>query len=255
MKVSLKNQVAVVTGSAHRVGKSIALELASKGAHILVHYHSTADTTLEQTLSEIRAYGVKAHAVQADLSQPDFADSFLAALDQHFDSLCHILVNSASAFPPKGELPEVTLKSWDLMMSVNLRAPFLLTQALAPRMLKNDPAYGSIINICDRGVDGPWIDRPHHGISKAGLWALTQVTALTYTPHIRCNAIVPGPVMKTDDGMTDERWQEIGDSLPLKRPGTPEDVARAVAYLAEEDFINGALLHVNAGEHLSYLKA
>jgi pteridine reductase len=99
-------------------------------------------------------------------------------------------------------------------------------------------------------VDRAWASRPHHGVSKAALWALTQVSAVSLAPDIRVNAIIPGPVMKTNDGMSDDQWDAIGQMLPLKRTGSGDDVGRAVVYLAQEDFLTGTLIHVNGGEHL-----
>jgi NAD(P)-dependent dehydrogenase (short-subunit alcohol dehydrogenase family) len=148
-------------------------------------------------------------------------------------------------------LLEVTLESWNLAMDVNLRAPFLFTQQAARLMMDNEPPGGVIINICDQGADAPWPVRPHHGISKYALWMLTQVSAVSLGPHIRVNAIVPGPVMKTA-GMSDEDWARVGEPLPLKMTGSGNDIGRAVVYLAQERFITGAKLHVNGGEHLHY---
>ena len=110
---------------------------------------------------------------------------------------------------------------------------------------------GVIINITDAGTDRPWPEYAHHGISKSALWTLTQVSALALGPAIRVNAIVPGPVMKSAGSeISDDDWARVGERSALRRTGTPEDVARTVAFLCREDYITGALLHVNAGEHL-----
>lgn len=248
MQYDLTDQVALVTGAAHRVGRAIALALAQQGAHVLVHYNRASDDQLRETLHDIKSFGVDAFTMQADLSQPAGCAALMAAVEENFGRL-NILVNSASVFPG-GPLLDVTLEDWDQTFAINLRAPFLLTQQAARLMRQNTPSGGVIINICDRGVDGPWPTRPHHGVSKAALWALTQVSAVSLAPDIRVNAIIPGPVMKTNDGMSDETWQQIGQALPLQRTGSGEDVGRAVVYLAQEGFLTGALIHVNGGEHL-----
>lgn len=248
MRLELTDQVALVTGSAHRVGRAIALELARAGVHIMVHYNRADADTLRDTVHDLKATGVRVHTVQSDLSQPDGIEQTLAALDEAYGQL-HILVNSASVFP-QGALMEVTLESWDTTMNVNLRAPFLLTQGCARRMLQQEPKGGSIINILDIGIQKPWPKRPHHGISKAALWSLTQVSALALAPHIRVNGIVPGPVLKTNDGMNDDTWVQMGRSLPLQTTGDAADVGRAVVYLASESFITGTMIQVNGGEHL-----
>jgi pteridine reductase len=248
MRIELNDHVALVTGAAHRVGKSIALALAQCGVHLLIHYNRAAPDQLRDTLHEIKSFGVDAFAIQADLSQPNGIESIMAAAQENFGRL-NILVNSASVFPT-AHLLDITLDSWDETFNVNLRAPFLLTQKAARMMRQNEPSGGVIINICDRGVDRAWASRPHHGVSKAALWALTQVSAVSLAPDIRVNAVIPGPVMKTNDGMSDEQWESIGQMLPLKRTGDGDDVGRAVVYLAQEDFLTGALIHVNGGEHL-----
>lgn len=248
MQIDLSDQVALVTGSAHRVGKAIALELARRGVHLLVHYNSAGDQHVRDTVHEIKSHGVDAFAVQADVSKPDGVDALFGAVREHFGRL-HILVNSASIFN-KGRLMEVTLEDWQRSLDINLTGPFLCTQAAVPLMRENDPAGGVIVNICDYGSIRPWPDRVDHNISKAGLWMLTEVSAASLgTENIRVNAVLPGPVMKPPD-MPEEQWQKTGDRSPLKRPGTAEDVARAVAYLASEDYITGAMIHVNGAEHL-----
>jgi len=249
MPIELAEQVALVSGAAHRVGKAIALSLAQVGVHILVHYNQADDDTVRDTLRDIKSLGVDAFAVQADISEPEGVTQVIAALQEHFGRI-NILVNSASVFPA-GNLLDVTLDSWNLVMNVNLRAPFLFTQQAARLMQENIPAGGVIINICDQGADAPWPTRPHHGISKAALWMLTQVSAVALGPDIRVNAIVPGPVLKPP-GKSDEDWARIGEPLPLKTTGSGEDVGRAVIYLAQEPFITGAKLQVNGGEHLHY---
>jgi len=249
MRVDLTDQVALITGSAHRVGREIALELARAGVHIMVHYRSASEEQVRDTLHEIKSFGVDAFAAQADISTPEGVTLVMDALRSNFGKL-HILVNSASVFP-QANLMDVTLESWDLTMNVNLRAPFLFTQQAAHLMRENIPSGGVIINILDRGVDGPWVARPHHGISKAALGALTQVAAASLAPDIRVNGIIPGPVVKTNDGMSDELWQQIGEKLLLQRTGEGGDVARAALYLASEDFLTGTVIHVNGGEHLS----
>ena len=249
MQVELRDRVALITGSAQRVGRVIALELAKQGVNILAHFNSAAPSRVRETMREIKSLGVDAHAVQADLSGAEGVDFVIAAAEELFDRL-DIIVNNASVFQMR-DLQEVSLEDWDLTMAVNLRAPFLITQRAARVMAGNPIPGGVIVNICDAGVDGPWQKYPHHGISKSALWMLTQVSALSLGPEIRVNAIAPGPVMKSAGrGTTDEEWTKIGERSVLQKTGEPEDVARAVVYLCQEDHITGALLHVNAGEHL-----
>lgn len=249
MRIDLRGKVAMVTGSAQRVGRVIALELAKAGVHVLVHYHSAGPAQARAALDEIKSLGVDAHSARADLSQAEGVDELMAVAQDRFGRL-DIVVNSASVFQMRDFL-EVSLDDWDLTMAVNLRAPFLITQRAARLMAANPIPGGAIVNICDAGVDGPWQKYPHHGVSKSALWMLTQVSALSLGPAIRVNAIAPGPIMKSAGrDITDEEWAQVGERSVLRKTGEPEDVARAVVYLCQEDHITGAILHVNAGEHL-----
>ncbi len=249
MQIDLKDKVALVTGSAQRVGRAIALELARRGVNIMVHYNSASNDELRGTIQDIKSMGVDGFSVQADLSTPEGVAQMFSAVREQFGRL-DILVNSASNFQ-KRQLLDVTLEEWNQTMAINLTAPFLCTQAAAAMMQGNSPSGGAIINICDKGADKPWPDYAHHGVSKAGLLALSQVSAVSLGPHIRVNAIIPGPVMKpAGRGMSDDDWATVGEKLPLKKVGEAEDVARAVVYLASESFLTGTVIHVNGGEHL-----
>jgi len=247
MQIDLTGKVAVVTGAAHRVGKAIALELARHQMDILVHYNKTPP---EAALSEIRALGVRAEAQQADISTQAGVDLLFEAVMRHFGRV-DVLINSASVFPA-GTLDETSLETWQNTLDVNLTAPFLCIQTAARLMRQNSPSGGCIVNICDVGVSRPWAARAAHGISKSALGMLTQTAAVNYAPQIRVNAVIPGPVL-APTGMSEARWQKIGDDLTLVgRVGAAEDVARAVAFLVAEDFITGAILPVNGGEHLKW---
>lgn len=249
MRIDLTNQVALVTGAAHRVGKAIALELARQGVNILVHYGGTAENVVRETVHDIKSLGVDAFAVQADLSNPDSVNTLFSELREHFGRL-HILVNSASNFQ-KRDLLDVTLDDWQTTLNTNVTAPFLCIQAAVPLMRENNPPGGVIINILDKGALQPWPQYPHHGVSKAALMALGQVSAVNLAPDIRVNGIIPGAVMKpAGSNMSDAEWEAIGKKTPLQRTGSPDDVGRAVVYLAAESFVTGAIIHVNGGEHL-----
>ena len=247
MHVDIRGQVALVTGSAHRVGKAIALELARRGVHILVHYNSASDEKLKETLREIRSHGVDAFSVQADISRPEGVDATFAALREHFNRL-NILVNSAANFQ-KRDLTTLSLEDWETTLGINLTAPFLCTQAAVPLMRANTPAGGTIVNICDGSALNPWTDFPHHSVSKAGLHMLTRVSAASLgKDNIRVNAIAPGMVLKPDD-YSAEQWEKNAQGIPLQRPGSAEDVARAVAYLCSEDWLSGVTINVDGGEY------
>lgn len=141
MHIDLTNQVALVTGSAHRVGRAIAIALAKAGVNIVVHYHTAEYATVRETLHEIKSHGVDAISIQANLSQPDGVAQLFSAIEEHFGRL-HILVNSASIFH-KNTLMDVSLADWQQSLDINLTAPFLCTQAAVPLMRRNIPRGGA----------------------------------------------------------------------------------------------------------------
>jgi pteridine reductase len=248
MRVDISDQVALVTGAAHRVGKAIALELARCGVHLMVHYGGSPEEVVRNTMQEIKSFGVDAFSVQADMSKPEAIEKIFADVDEHFGRL-DILVNSASIFQKRG-LMDVTLEEWQETLAINLTAPFLCTRAAVEMMRQNDPPGGLIVNICDKGATDAWPEYAHHGVSKAGLYALSKTSAVALgRENIRVNTIIPGAVLKPPD-YSDELWQKIGAVAPLGRPGTAEDVARAVVYLAQEDYLSGVTLNIDGAEHL-----
>ncbi|MFZ4815787.1 MAG: SDR family NAD(P)-dependent oxidoreductase [Phototrophicaceae bacterium] len=248
MQVNISGQVAIVTGAAHRVGKAIALELANRGVHIVLHYHQSDPETVRDALHDVKSLGVDALPFQADLSTSAGVAALFGAVTEYFGRL-HILVNSASIFQ-KRTLQAVTLQEWEQTMAINLTAPFLCTQAAAVMMEKNSPPCGAIVNILDRGALQPWKEYAHHGVSKAGLLALTEVSAVSLAPNIRVNGVVPGAVMKPAH-LSDADWDATGKRNLLQRTAQAEDVARAVGYLVTEDFISGTILHVDGGRRLT----
>ncbi len=248
MQIDLTDKIALVTGSAKRVGRSIALELAKAGMSVMVHYNSSSDDAVRDTVQEIKSHGVDAFSIQADISTEDGVKALFEEVAEQFGSL-HVLVNSASVFH-ENRLMDVTLEAWKQSLAVNLTAPFLCTKAAVTMMRENDPVGGAIINILDYGAIRPWRERVDHNVSKAGLGMLTKVSALDLGDEgIRVNGIVPGPVLR-DAGNSEEAWQAIGEALPIGHTGTPEAIGRAVVYLAQEDFVTGTILKVNGGEDL-----
>jgi len=249
--MKLNNKVALVTGSAHRVGKAIALALARQGVHIVVHY-GASEGPARETVKEIKSLGVDALAVRADLRNPDAIASLFEAMQERFDRL-DILVNSAASFV-KQPFDEIGLDDWKDAFQTNLRAPFLLSQRAARLMRAverpaSEPAL--IVNIADLSGMFAWRGYVQHGVSKAGLIHLTYVMARELAPDIRVNAIAPGLILPPP-GMDPDgaRWQQMGQSVPLQRPGHPDDIGDTVIFLARSDYITGALIPVDGGEHL-----
>lgn len=245
MNKGLQGKVALVTGSAHRVGRGIALALASRGCDLVVHYHQAADQA-QQTLSQASTFGVQAVAVQADLSAFEGVMAIFQTVDENFGGL-DLLVNSAAVLQ-RVDLLAVSETDWQHTIDLNLKGAFFCLQQAALRMRAR--GGGAIVNVSDVGGLVPWKRFPVHSISKAGLEMLTKVSALALAPEIRVNAVAPGPVLKPD-WMSEDRWSEIGKSLPLGHAGDVEDVARAVVFLFENEFITGETIIVDGGNRIA----
>ncbi len=243
--LDVKNKVALVTGSARRVGQAIALELARQGMIQVIH-HGHSDAEADETARMIRDLGVQAMIVKADLSQPAEIQRLFESIRQQFGRL-DVLVNSASNFK-NGNILDVSLDEWRSVLDVNLTAPFLCSQQAA-RLMRETGTGGVIINILDNSALHPWKNYPHHTVSKAGLRALTEVLALSLGPDIRVNAIASGSVLRHET-ISPERWGQIGSRLPLGHSGDPADIAQAVVFLASQPFITGVILPVDGGDNL-----
>ena len=220
--MELRGRVALVTGAGHRVGRAIALGLATRGMRVAVHYHG-ADAGAQETVRLTKAAGGDGWAVRADLRDPAAAEQVVRDAASHFGAL-DALVNSAAVMV-RTPLAEATVEQWDDMMALNLRAPFFCARAAAAVMAERG---GAIVNIADLAGMEAWPQFIPHGISKAGVIQMTHALALTLAPRIRVNAVSPGAVLLPDYC-------------------TPADVAQAVVYLLEADYVTGHTLVVDGG--------
>lgn len=245
--IDLHGKVALVTGSARRVGRYIALKLAACGMHMVVHYGNPSSAPEAETAAaEMAAHGVQVKIIRADLSDPEQIAALFAQVQKHFGRL-DLLVNNAAIFP-RQTLMDASLADWQNVLAINLTAPFLCSQHAARLMLAQESG-GAIINIADLSAFRNWREYPHHGVSKAALVKLTEAFALELGGKVRVNAVAPGPVLR-DEANSPEAWQRIGARLPVGSTGHPNDVAEAVAFLAAQPFITGVTLRVDGGEYL-----
>jgi pteridine reductase len=242
--MELRGKIALVTGSAHRVGKQIALRLAQEGCHLIIHYNHSEDEA-SKTLDEVKEYRVNAIALKADLSHHEEILTLFKQIDEHFQGL-DILVNSAAVLKPKGFL-KVELEDWKQTMELNLQGAFFCLQQAALRM--RNRGGGAVVNISDVIGLRPWSKFPVHSISKAGIEMLTKVAAIDLAPEIRVNAVAPGPIL-APDRMPLSRWEELAKGSLLQRNGTPQDVSDAVIFLLKSDYITGETLVVDGGMRL-----
>ena len=241
--------LALVTGGGHRVGKILAMALAQKGFAVLVHYHTSAEEAA-RTAGELQQLGVPAFPVQADLRGDSGVSSLIARLDtllnDRADQLTglRVLVNAA-AMMPHADVRDLSAAEWDTTLALNLRAPFLLAQAAARRMTDG----GLVVNISDIGAQKAWSRFPAYTVSKAGLDSLTRILARALAPSIRVNSIAPGLVLPST-GLPPDEWYRLTSKTPLKRPATPEDIAGALGFLLENDYVTGQIINVDGGYSL-----
>ncbi len=241
--MELTGKTALVTGASKRVGRAIALALAKKGAQLVLHYNTSKDEA-QKTSAEIAALGVKCRMIQADLSKPADIEKMVSELKK--DAKIDILVNSASLYF-KTPVESADEKQWDTLMDVNLKAPYLLSLAIGREMAKGPG--GKIVNIADWSGFRPYKDFMAYCAAKGGLITLTKSLARDFAPKVSCNAVAPGPVLAPPD-MDDKEKEAIAKTTALGRWGKPEDVANAVVFLAENDFVNGIVLVVDGGRSI-----
>jgi len=246
---ALSGKAALITGAARRVGATIARKLHAAGSNIVLHYRSSAEASeaLADELNEIRPNSVV--LVEADLLDLSQLQALPAIATSNFGTL-DILVNNASTFypTPMGDITEI---DWNDLIGTNLRAPLFLSQAASAALRISN---GLIVNIADIHGTRPLSRHPVYSIAKAGVIMLTQSLARELGPSVRVNAVAPGPVMWPEDGMDKELQARIVDRTALKRPGSPDDVARAVLFFATEaPYITGQILAVDGGRSVGGL--
>lgn len=239
---SLQGHVALVTGSAKRLGRAVALRLAEEGADVVIH-HRSSSVEAAGVVAEIEKLGRRAAAIAADLGSVSEIKRLLDETAKTFGRL-DILVNSAANFLPSS-IVSTTEQVWDSSLDTNLKAPFFCAQAAAPLLRRS---RGVIINLADvAGILG-WPGYIAHSVSKAGVIMLTRVLAKELAPEVRVNAIAPGTITMPGDP---PEWEEdFIKRAPLKRSGKPSDIADTVLFLVRSEFITGQVLVVDGGRSL-----
>lgn len=230
--------LALVTGAAHRLGKTFALTLARLEYDIILHYHSAQNEAL-QTKTELESLGRRVTLSQADLTDHTQIVSLVSGIDS-----MDVLVNSA-AFMPGGNVDALSVENWDTALDLNLRAPFLLAQSVSKKMTDG----GLIVNITDVGAQKAWSRYPSYTVSKAALESLTRILARALAPKIRVNAIAPGFVLQSDI-VPPEEWERLIQRVPLKRPARSEEIASTLEFLLKNEYITGQVIVVDGGYSL-----
>jgi len=245
----VQDKVVLITGGAKRVGAAICRRLHGAGAKLMLHYRASAG---EARLLQAELNGVRADSValiQADLLDLAKLPSLVDQTVMRFGRL-DALVNNASSFfsTPMGEIQPA---QWDDLMGTNVRAPLFLSQAAATPLKKTQ---GSIVNISDIHAERPLRNYVVYSIAKSALTGLTRSLARELAPDVRVNAIAPGPILwpEGDESFDEVSRQRIISHTPLKREGTPDDIARAVHFLiADAPYVTGETLNVDGGRHVA----
>jgi 3-oxoacyl-[acyl-carrier protein] reductase/pteridine reductase len=247
--MELKNKTALITGGAVRVGREITLSLAKAGAHVAINYYQDADEAA-RTAREAASYGISALAVQADISQWTQVKRMFATIHRKLGPI-DILVNSSSLFKPT-PLPTESVEAWQAVTGILVNGAFYVSNLAAFDMLKKK--QGVIVNIIDLTAWEAWPHFAAHVVGKSALLALTRQLAVDLAPHVRVNAIAPGPILPPRD-YSPEKIKRTAAKTLLGRWGTPEDISRTVIFLIESDYINAEVVTVDGGERYGHRKA
>lgn len=243
----LAGKLALVTGAGVRLGRAIALALGRAGADVAVHYHASLEEARE-TAAALRSLGVRAPLVHADQADPDDVRRMFAEVDGALGGL-DVLVNSAGILERR-PLEELDDAAWRRMLDVNLSGPFFACREAAPRLAAR--GGGAIVNIVDVAAEHPWPAHAHYCAAKAGLAGLTRQLAVELAPrNIRVNGVAPGAVLMPADYDPEKRARIVA-RVPMKREGTPEDVARTVVFLAGgPPYLTGQIVAVDGGRSIA----
>jgi 3-oxoacyl-[acyl-carrier protein] reductase/pteridine reductase len=235
----LAGKRALVTGGAKRIGRGVALALAEAGADVAITYRGSAEAA-EQTVEELRAFGVRASAAVCDVQSEASVQAAVAGVVKEFGGI-DLLVNNAGAFET-ATLEEITVEQWDAMFATNTRGPFLVAKAAYPYL---KAACGRIINIGSLGGVHPWATHAHYCTSKAALHMLSHTMAKAWAPEVSVNCVAPGMIVM---GEVNPAYEAFAQRTPMQRNGRVEDVAAAVLFFATgPHFITGQLVAVDGG--------
>jgi pteridine reductase len=241
--MELAGKVALVTGAGHRVGRAIAVALGSRGMKVGVHFNASESEAAE-TVRLIEQAGGTAQQFGVDLTLDDAPGLLIDWTLRTFGGI-DVLVNSAAVMlrMPFGE---VTVPQWEMVLGLNLRAPFFISQAAAPHLRER---RGAIVNVADLAAFETWPGYLPHGISKAGVVYLTRALARVMAPEVRVNGIAPGSVLLPEN-WSGEDASRLNATTPLARLGSPADVTRTVLFILDSDYLTGETIIVDGGRHI-----
>lgn len=246
--MDLAGKTAIVTGGARRLGREIALDLAGCGVNVVINYRRSAGAAA-QTVAELSALGVGALAVQADVGDYQQVQGMVEAAVERFGGI-DILVNNAAPFLTH-TVPTDDLSAWHESINTMVHGPFYCANLVAPVMLER--GGGVIIGIGDLSGEEAWAGYTGHAVGKGAVLSLTRQLALELAPTIRANAVIPGLALPVD-GDTPEANRAAAMTTLLERWGTPAEMAHAVRFLIEADYITGETIVVDGGQRFGHRK-
>lgn len=244
--MDLTGKTAVITGGAIRVGRALVLALAEAGCNVFIHYGRSAGPAI-QTKEDAEAFGVKAAIYSANLAEVDAAKRVMETAVSTFGHI-DILINNAAIFPEEDTFTDTDPVLWDMIMNINLRAPFLLSQAFAAQLPAETP--GKIINILDARLRRPATDHFVYRFAKGSLGQMTEMLALELAPRITVNGVALGAILPPPGKDASHLDAIAQERVPLRRAGSAEIVAKNVLHLLHQDFLTGVIIPIDGGEFL-----
>ncbi len=245
---SLQGKVALVTGAAKRLGAATASLLHHRGANVLIHYHTSEFAAMElvDKLNAIRADS--AGLIGTELGTREQCEHCVARALEKWNRLDIVINNASRFFPtPIGDIDDSTVAQ---LMQSNFTAPLFIAQAAFQELSLR---HGAIVNMADIHAYKAYENHSVYCAAKAALVMLTQSLAMELAPHVRVNAIAPGAILWPEDGsMSEEQQQQNLNNIPLRRCGTPDDIAELVASLCSSasGYVTGEIIKVDGGRSL-----
>jgi NAD(P)-dependent dehydrogenase (short-subunit alcohol dehydrogenase family) len=247
---------ALVTGAGVRLGRAMALYLGQRGYDVAVHYATSANAATD-VVAELRGMGRQAQAIRADLLDEDATQTLVPRAMEALGGPVTVLVNNASIFD-YDNIHSATRQSWDRHMESNLRAPFVLTQAVAAHVPNAVPdeqgeprAQGLIVNMIDQRINKLTPEFMTYTLAKMGLWALTRTAAQGLAPHVRVNAIGPGPTLQ-GARQSAAHFAAQRQATVLGRGANPADVTAALGFFLDSPSVTGQIICTDGGQHLAW---
>jgi pteridine reductase len=239
-------KTALITGSAMRIGKSLAFHLAEKGWSLAIHYNRSEEPArlLSEDLS-MKYPGQRFISLGADLASVQETQSLIPSVIEKM-GVFSLLINNASVFEP-ASIKDTSTDFFDEQINVNFRAPYILSRDFANLCRK-----GSIINFVDTRITGNKSNYAAYTLSKKALWELTKMAAYELGPQIRVNAIAPGLTLAPAEKGEDYLWN-LSRHIPMKRPGGMEPIIRSLDFILENEYLTGQLLFCDGGENIGYI--